>query len=113
MSTDDDDDRVLMVPDDLPEGKRLQYADLERRYRVRLREIAGLLATQRGLGAWLELPPDNAGALIADAQILVKDWDPERTATAANLTEIERIVADCREISEQMMDLVEYVIGPQ
>ena len=113
MSADDDDDRVLVVPDDLPEGKRRQYADLERRYRSRLREIAVLLAAQRGLGTWPELPADRTGALIADAQILVKDWDPERTATAEDLTEIERIVADCREISEQMMDLVEYVIGPQ
>ena len=113
MSSDDDDDRVIVVPDDLPERKRLQYADLERRYRARLREIAGLLAAQRGLGAWRELPPNRAGALLADAQIMVKDWDTERTASAGDLTEIERIVADCRELGDQMTDLVEYVIGPQ
>lgn len=108
---DDDDDRVIVVPDDLPERKRLQYAGLERNYRTRLREIARLLATQRGLGAWRELPLDRAAALLADAEFLVKDWDTERMAT--DLTEIERTVADCRELSDQMTDLVEYVIGPQ
>jgi hypothetical protein len=114
MSADDDDDRVIAVPDDLPEPRRLQYAQLERRYRARLREIAGCLAAQRGLGAWAELHADRAGALLVDAQILVKDWDPDRNGRAAgDLTELERIVADCRELSDQMADLVEYVIGPQ
>jgi hypothetical protein len=114
MSIEDDDDRVIVVPDDLPERKRQQYAHLERRYRAGLRKIAEHLARQRGLGTWPNLPADRAGVLIADASNLVKEWDTDRNVDAgAGLTEIERIVAECRELSDQMTDLVEYVMGPQ
>jgi hypothetical protein len=113
MSSEDDDDRVIVVPDDLPERKRRQYAGLERRYRAGLREVAAHLARQRGLDAWANMPADRAGRLIADAESLVKDWDTDRSAAAAGLTELDRVVANCRELSDQMTDLVEYVIGPQ
>ena len=113
MSTDDDDDDdVMVVPYDLPEAKRIQYANLERRQRVKLRAVAGHLAAQRGLGELTTLPSDRLNELMAEAQTLVKNWEPAAPAKSIErLTELEVLLADCREISDEMSDLVEYVMG--
>ncbi len=116
MSTDDGDadDGIIVVPFDLPEPKRIQYADLERRHRAKLREVAGCLSAQRGLGTLTALPTNRLSELMAEAQRLVKNWDPAAPGKPIEgLTELERLVADCRELSDEMSDLVEYVIGLQ
>ena len=114
MSSDNSDEDVIVVPYDLPEAKRIQYAKLERRHRAKLRALAGYLAAQRGLGALTALASDRLSELMAEAQRLVNDWDPTTPGQSVRrLSELEILVADCRELNDQMSDLVEYVIGLQ
>lgn len=115
MDDDDDGEEDITLPDDLPEPQRSQFSALKTQCEAKFAAAVSLVAADYGLGNPLELPADKLDDLRDEVSELVDNWDDAEVENVSGMevrSPLQRLLKDCYDLREQMMDIVDEVFPP-